>query len=155
MAQRIALPVDCHPQAAAVKRHSFCRTLGTALLRSSRVATDHSARGDQGPDGLWATYPLVLQEALKRRVQSTAVSAGRPPALTRESQQPRSAHVHQRSAAGAHGHGKAPGRNGHFGLLGYLGPGVVLPVLQPLPLSLSSRRNWPRLSHSGRPRFPC
>ena len=28
--------------------------------------------GDQGPDGLWATYPLVLQVALKCRVQEPA-----------------------------------------------------------------------------------
>ena len=33
------------------------------------AASIRSGHIDQGPDGLWATYPLVLQDALKCRAQ--------------------------------------------------------------------------------------
>ena len=63
-----------------------------------RVAQSGQTKG-QGPDDPWATYPLALQDAL---MQSEAGGAGRLRPHP-ESQQPRSAHVRQRAAAGGSG----------------------------------------------------
>ena len=75
------------------------------------AASRRSGHIDQGPDGLWATYPLALQDALVCRVR-----AGQAARLHPESQQPKAAHVHQRAAAGGSGprtwQGRPQGKTG-------------------------------------------